>query len=164
MPRRVTVRRVTVRYESASVMKKRSSVTLKSIPPKKASTVRSPLRRRSTGSAPTSEEFSTRLEVITILPARTEPPLATPVELQRVRFGYFQPGAREIFLVGSFNDWNPHATPLKRDALGDWSVELPLPPGEYRYRLRVDDEWRDDPSAQQTAMNSYGGFDAVIVV
>lgn len=90
--------------------------------------------------------------------------VAPPVELQRVRFGYFNPDAREVFVVGSFNDWDPRATPLRRDALGDWSVDVELPPGEYRYRLMVDGEWRDDPSAQQTAQNPFGGYDAVLVV
>jgi len=89
---------------------------------------------------------------------------APPVDLQRVRFGYFNPDAREVFLAGSFNDWDRRATPLTRDALGDWSVDVELPPGEYRYRLVVDGEWRDDPSAQQTAQNPFGGYDAVLVV
>lgn len=90
--------------------------------------------------------------------------IAPPVDLQRVRFGYFNPDAREVFLAGSFNDWDRRATPMKRDALGDWSVDVELPPGEYRYRLVVDGEWRDDPSAQQTAQNPFGGYDAVLVV
>ncbi len=81
-----------------------------------------------------------------------------------MRFGYFNPDAHEVFVVGSFNNWNPRATPLKRDSLGDWSAELSLPCGEYHYRLMVDGQWRDDPNAQQTAMNAFGGFDAVLVV
>lgn len=92
------------------------------------------------------------------------PAIPAAERLPHVRFGYFRPEAREVFLVGEFNDWNPRATPMKRDALGDWSVEIPLSPGAYRYRLMVDGEWRDDPSAQQTAMNPFGGFDAIIVV
>jgi hypothetical protein len=48
--------------------------------------------------------------------------------------------------------------------LGDWSVDLSLPPGEHRYRLIVDGEWRDDPSAQRLEANPFGGFDAVIAV
>jgi len=90
--------------------------------------------------------------------------VAPPVELQRVRFGYFNPDAREVFVAGSFNDWDPRATPLRRDPLGDWSVDVELPPGEYRYRLLVDGEWRDDSSAQQTAQNPFGGYDAVLIV
>jgi 1,4-alpha-glucan branching enzyme len=71
---------------------------------------------------------------------------------------------REVFAVGSFNGWNPRATPLQRDSFGDWSVTLQLPPEEYRYRLIADGEWRDDPLAQRTATIPFGGFDAVIVV
>jgi 1,4-alpha-glucan branching enzyme len=78
-----------------------------------------------------------------------------------VRFGYFKP---EVHVVGSFNGWDPRATPLQRDAVGDWSIELELPVGEHRYRFCVDGEWHDDPAAQQTALNPFGGFDAVMVV
>ena len=89
---------------------------------------------------------------------------AEAAERIAVRFGLFQPDAHDVHLVGSFNGWNPRATPLRRDPLGDWSVELLLPPGEYRYRFLVDGAWHDDPSAQQTAMNPFGGFDAVLNV
>jgi 1,4-alpha-glucan branching enzyme len=84
-------------------------------------------------------------------------------EPRLVRLGYFDPGAREVFVVGSFNGWNPRATPLVRGPGGAWSVALALAPGEYRYRLFVDGEWKDDPEARRTALNPYGGFDAVIV-
>lgn len=84
--------------------------------------------------------------------------------LRRTRFGYFKPEAKSVHLVGTFNDWNPPATPMSRDALGDWSVEMDLPRGEHRYRFVVDGDWREGPTAQQTARNNFGGFDAVIVV
>jgi 1,4-alpha-glucan branching enzyme len=84
--------------------------------------------------------------------------------MSHVRFGYFQPQAREVFLVGSFNNWNTAVTPMQRDEFGDWSVELELPAGQHHYRLWVDGAWRDDPSAQQTALNPLGGFDAIVVV
>ena len=84
--------------------------------------------------------------------------------LAPVRIGYFRPEAREVYLAGSFNGWDPREIPLQRDSFGDWSVELSLPPGEHRYRLLVDGEWRDDPSAQRLEPNPFGGFDAVLVV
>ena len=97
--------------------------------------------------------------------AVVEPPLPPAAgELRRMRFGYFKPEAREVHLVGSFNGWNPRSTPLNRDAVGDWSVEVELPTGEHRYRFVVDGEWRDDPSAQQTVLNPFGGFDGIMVV
>lgn len=134
-------------------MKKQNETTLA----KRSTTpATAPVRRARAASAPAA---TTLLEAIKLPPGHRDAP-----ELRHVRFGYFQADAREVFLVGSFNGWNPRATPMQRDALGDWSVELNLPPGEYRYRLIVDGQWKDDPSAQQTAMNPYGGFDAVIVL
>lgn len=97
-------------------------------------------------------------------------PVAAPavasaaLDLHTVRIGIFNPDAREVYVAGTFNDWDPRETPLKRDSLGDWSVELSLPPGEHRYRLIVDGEWTDDPSAQRMEANPFGGFDAVILV
>ena len=97
-------------------------------------------------------------------PAAAAPAAPAAVRPPPVRIGYFQPEAKEVFVAGSFNKWNIRATPLARDSLGDWSIELSLPPGEHRYRLIVDGEWRDDPSAQRVEANPYGGFDAVVFV
>lgn len=100
------------------------------------------------------------------IPAGAAPAAAisAALDLHTVRIGYFQPEAREVYVAGSFNGWDPRETPLQRDTFGDWSVDLSLPPGEHRYRLVVDGEWRDDPSAQRMEANPYGGFDAVVVV
>lgn len=86
---------------------------------------------------------------------------AAPPE-RLVRIDYTDGAAREVFAVGSFNGWNPRATPFQRLDDGRWTVELRLAPGEYRYRLLVDHEWRDDPRARRTAPNPYGGVDAVL--
>jgi len=89
---------------------------------------------------------------------------AVPTGLRRVRFSYFEPEAQEIFLVGSFNDWNPRATPMARIAPGEWSVELILPPGEHRYRLLVDGKWCSDPTARKISSNPFGDSDAVLTI
>ncbi|MEO6002683.1 MAG: glycogen-binding domain-containing protein [Opitutus sp.] len=86
------------------------------------------------------------------------------VTLPRVRLGYFKHEAQKAYVVGSFNGWNLQATPMHRDQFGDWSVELELPPGEHHYRFFVDGVWQDDPTAKQTALNAFGGFDAIIAV
>lgn len=145
-------------------MKKRSTTARKSSSQKESASGPT-LPAKPVRSPSVAEAASSGLEIISIPPAKSKPPsISNPAAMREVRFGYFQPDAREVFVVGSFNGWNPRATPLKRDALGDWSVQLQLPAGEYHYRLQVDGEWRDDPSAQQTSMNPYGGFDAVIAV
>ncbi len=97
-------------------------------------------------------------------PARTSHAGAGTLELHTVRIGYFQPDAHGVFVAGSFNDWDRGATPLQRDSLGGWSIELSLPSGEHRYRLVVDGDWHDDPSSARMEANPFGGFDAVMIV
>jgi hypothetical protein len=146
-------------------MKTRSSSTpattlaRESVPPPKRS-------RRAASPADASEACSTRLEVIPPAQLRVldRPARASTPALQTVHFGYFGPDASEVFVVGSFNEWNPRATPMERDALGDWTVEIQLPRGEHRYRFLVDGDWRDDPNATQTVVNPFGGFDSIVVV
>ena len=142
-------------------MKKRSPASAKSSPQKHSN--KPAPRATAARPAASTPEPSTRLEVITIPALATfEPPRIS--ELRPIRFEYSQPDASAVWLVGSFNGWNPESTPFTRDSLGAWSLELALPPGEHRYRFIVDGEWRDDPLASQTVVNPFGGFDAVLVV
>ena len=84
-------------------------------------------------------------------------------------FEFYAPSAREVFLVGEFNDWNAKATPMRRGVDGTWRVEL-LPPGFYRYKFVVDAIWRcspDQPSCERCTRcvaNAYGSHDRVAVV
>lgn len=56
--------------------------------------------------------------------------------------------AHTVSIVGDFNDWDPHATPLTETGDGLWSVVVPLPPGVVTYSFLVDgNEWRADPHA-----------------
>jgi len=74
------------------------------------------------------------------------------------------PSANEVCIAGSFNNWQPSATPMIRTGEGKWVKELALAPGRYEYRFVVDGQWVDDPAAKETIPNSYGGFNAVLVV
>lgn len=147
-------------------MKTSSSSVAKSAAPKKSANAHSAQKRHSDSSHSLDAASGVRPEVTSPAATAVVEPSVRPAlpARRRVRFGYFKPDAREVFLVGSFNGWDPRITPLRRDSLGDWSVELELPTGEHRYRFVVDGEWRDDPAAQQTAQNPYGGFDAIMVV
>ncbi|MFN8645700.1 MAG: isoamylase early set domain-containing protein [Gemmatimonadales bacterium] len=66
-----------------------------------------------------------------------------------VRFAMAAPGAAQVALIGDFNDWDPRANPLRRQA-GEWSVTLRLPPGRYRYAFVLDGRrWVADPVTPQ---------------
>lgn len=83
---------------------------------------------------------------------------------QSFRLELTRPQAREVFVAGSFNDWQPATTPLKLAGDGKWAVELSLPPGRYEYRFVADGEWMDDPNAKEVVPNPHGGANALLVV
>ena len=66
--------------------------------------------------------------------------------------------AQSVFLAGSFNDWDPKATPMEREKHGDWIATVTLEPGAYEYKFVVEDRWCCDPSVDDAA---YAAVDAV---
>jgi len=83
---------------------------------------------------------------------------------RRVRFEVRLPQADEVALTGDFSAWNPEGIPLHHDGGETWYTVLELPTGEYQYRLRVDGEWRDDPSGARRGPNPYGTENGVLIV
>lgn len=81
-----------------------------------------------------------------------------------VRFEFHHPTARRIFVVGSFNDWNPSATPLANLGDGRWLRLLWLPPGQHEYLFVADGVWCFDPGAADYAPNVYATMNAVVEV
>lgn len=55
------------------------------------------------------------------------------------------PDAAQVLLAGSFNDWKPEATPMKRRANGQWEASLELLPGHYEYKFVADGIWCCEP-------------------
>ncbi len=74
-----------------------------------------------------------------------------------------KPDAREVYLVGDFNDWNRTAHKMAKRK-GAFHKSLKLPPGDYEYRFLADGEWHTDPSADDRAPNPYGGHNSVVKV
>jgi hypothetical protein len=66
-----------------------------------------------------------------------------------VRFVLAAPNAREVSVAGTFNQWDPRATPLVRSgANGVWSATITLPTGQHQYAFVVDGvRWMADPAA-----------------
>jgi 1,4-alpha-glucan branching enzyme len=72
--------------------------------------------------------------------------------------------AETVHLVGDFNDWNPHATPLRLQH-DTWSVSLELDAGKsYHYRFLLNgSRWINDWDADDYQPNEHGGDDSVVV-
>jgi 1,4-alpha-glucan branching enzyme len=97
-------------------------------------------------------------------PLPKKPPQAPPSGPPPVKFELYEPSARAVYVAGSFNAWNPTATPLKNDGSGKWEAAMRLIPGKYQYRFVVDGKWVADPLAKETAPNPFEGVNSVLVV
>jgi hypothetical protein len=69
---------------------------------------------------------------------------AVRVDQDEVIFSLLAPEAKEVYLVGDFNQWNPTVEPMDRN--GDrFEIGLFLVAGNYRYKFVVDGETIPDP-------------------
>jgi len=85
-------------------------------------------------------------------------------KLNQLTFSIYAPAAKEVFLVGEFNDWklDKQSSMEKKD--GMWTRKLNVGPGSYRYRFVVDGVWTEDPSNPTKALNPYGQMDSLVEV
>ena len=82
-----------------------------------------------------------------------------------VRFVLYAPGAQQVAVAGTFNQWDSHAAPLIRAGTkGVWTTTLALPVGQHRYAFVVDGaSWVPDPAA--TAVDDgFGRRNSVVAV
>lgn len=73
--------------------------------------------------------------------------------LKPVNFVCVAPHAKIVCLIGDFNDWHPHAHPMRRQADGAWRIQVPLNHGHHHYQFMVDGKSTLDPCAQGVARN-----------
>lgn len=92
------------------------------------------------------------------------PSVTTAATKKRATFQLSAPGASEVCIAGTFNDWNPSARPLKRGKGDTFRTWMSLPVGTYEYRFIVDGEWRPDPASEQCTPSPYGGDNSILVV
>jgi serine/threonine protein kinase len=75
------------------------------------------------------------------------------------------PNAHTVSIAGDFNNWSAvTATPMRKQANGDWDVTLQLPAGRHLYKLIVDGKWIPDPENTSQADDGYGGTNSVVMV
>ena len=85
------------------------------------------------------------------------------------RFEYRDPDARNVTLLGSFNGWDPVATPMRRKTDGLWIATVRLQPGRHEYKYLVDGEWRRETTCEELdrdcphcVPNNYGTMNCVL--
>lgn len=83
---------------------------------------------------------------------------------RRVTLSLDAPHAKEVSLMGDFNNWNAKTHPMKKNESGVWKKTVMLQPGRYEYKLMVDGQWQNDPGNDQACLNCFGTHNNVIVV
>ena len=83
---------------------------------------------------------------------------------RKVTFSLKAPYAKEVFLVGDFNNWDVKANSMKLDKDGSWKVSLIFTPGRYEFKFFVDGKWRLGSKKVQTVFNCFGTLNNVLTV
>jgi len=75
---------------------------------------------------------------------------SNPVHLKNNNyiFYYKNDSAKNVYLVGDFNNWNPYSLHMIKDKSGYWKVVVDIIPGAYTYRFLVDGEYKKDPLSE----------------
>ncbi len=84
--------------------------------------------------------------------------------VKKIEFEYYAPQSKKVEVAGSFNEWNPSKTPLKKERDGKWKATLELQPGRYEYRYWVDGGWENDQRPVECASNPFGTWNCVLQV
>ena len=84
---------------------------------------------------------------------------------RRVRFDLTVEPGKQVFVAGTFNNWDPTANPLKDNpGSGHCKATLRVPPGRHEYKFVVNGEWRVDPKCPESVPNDSGSTNSVITV
>ncbi len=91
---------------------------------------------------------------------------AAPAD-SKIRFTYHNGAAGEVLVAGSFNAWlqdtDAREFRMSQGEQGEWTLEVPVPPGTHEYLFVVDGRWTPDPQAKDYVPNPFGGLNSVLV-
>jgi len=83
---------------------------------------------------------------------------------RRVSFSFDAGSAKEVFIAGDFNEWNPTKHAMQHSEEGQWKKTLMLPPGHYEYKCVVDGRWANDPSNEEVCGNTFGTTNNILQI
>ena len=93
-------------------------------------------------------------------------PLSPHVDGREITFYYYDPSARGVSLIGSFNDWQTTDGEMVQIRPGLWEGILDASaPGTYRYKFLIDrSRWTHDPENPLRIEDGFGGFNSLITI
>jgi 1,4-alpha-glucan branching enzyme len=82
----------------------------------------------------------------------------------RVEFRFYRPGAADVQIVGTFNNWNPKTLSMRpQGASGWWTATTTIEPGEHFFRYIADGHWYTDFAANGVEQNKHG-WNSILIV
>jgi 1,4-alpha-glucan branching enzyme len=84
------------------------------------------------------------------------------VNSKKMNFSFQAAEAKEVILMGDFNNWDPDKHKMKKDKSGSWVKIVNLPPGKYEYKFLIDGVWKEDPHNQETCFNCFGTLNSIV--
>ena len=83
----------------------------------------------------------------------------------RVTFTVHAEIGSQVFVAGSFNNWNPTDKAMTdKKGMGLYTVTVTLPPGKHEYKFVIDGTWCADPECADWVQNEHGTLNSVIRV
>ena len=81
-----------------------------------------------------------------------------------VDFIFHSPEAKQVYLVGEFNNWESHSIPMWKRNEKEWKATLQLNPGRYEYKYLADGTWIENIPGIESVQNSLGTNNLIISV
>ena len=93
-------------------------------------------------------------------------PISPNMDPMEITFYYYDPSAREVALIGSFNEWQRTDGEMVQIRPGLWEGTLDDPaPGAHRYKFLIDrSHWTHDPENPLRIEDGFGGFNSLITI
>ena len=84
---------------------------------------------------------------------------------RRVTFQVMAKPGSEVYLAGSFNNWDPQRNRMKESRTnGKYTATLMLPEGRHEYKFIVNGNWITDPECQNNVRNALGTLNSVMQI
>jgi 1,4-alpha-glucan branching enzyme len=80
------------------------------------------------------------------------------------QFTFYRTGVKSLALVGEFNSWDEHSTPMTEVSQGVWTVSVALRPGVYEYQFIVDGTKRETDPSMPKVESDFGSPNSVVTV
>ncbi|MBN1872299.1 MAG: AAA family ATPase [Candidatus Omnitrophica bacterium] len=80
-------------------------------------------------------------------------------------FALLAPEAKDVFIVGDFNNWKAdESSRFTKASDGTWEKRLALKPGVYKYKFIVDGQWHHDRNNPKSVRNNFGSVDSLLEI